>query len=74
LNFIFEDKLKKITHVGFEVLAAVIRERMFFWLVTLCGLEKAQCFEGTYHFHLQGQRVRQVRSRIYAVSKFELSA
>jgi hypothetical protein len=41
LNFIFEDKLKKITHVGFEVLVAVISESMFFWLVKLCGLEKA---------------------------------
>jgi hypothetical protein len=44
LNFTFEDKLKKIIHVGFEVLTAVIRENMFLWPVTLCGLEKRPLF------------------------------
>jgi hypothetical protein len=30
-----------------------------FWVVMLCGLEKGQHFGGTYHTHLQGQRVGQ---------------
>jgi hypothetical protein len=32
-----------------------------FWDITSCSSEKARCFGGTYHPHLQGRRVKQAR-------------
>jgi Ca2+/H+ antiporter len=44
-------------YVGFEAVTAVTLMSTVFWVVILCNLEKAQCFGGTYHLHVQGHRV-----------------
>jgi hypothetical protein len=42
----------------FEVLAVVVMKRTVFWDITLCSpLKVNRCFGGTYHRHLQGQRI-----------------
>jgi hypothetical protein len=35
-----------------------------FWNITVCGpLKVNQCFRGTFHLHLQGQRISQTRNQ-----------
>jgi hypothetical protein len=53
----------------FEVLATLTVKRTVFWLVTLCSMEKAQWFDGTYYLPHQSQRVSQVRNQQEASSK-----
>jgi hypothetical protein len=36
-------------------------ENAVFWVVTQCSLKKVWCFRGTDWYHLQGQRLSQVR-------------
>jgi hypothetical protein len=45
---------KHMKDIGFYVLMAVTMKGEVFWVVELCTLERAQCFRGTYHLHLQG--------------------
>jgi hypothetical protein len=52
--------------VGFEVLGEVTVKSSVFWDVILCSLMVSQCFRGTYHFHLQGERVSQARNHYKA--------
>jgi hypothetical protein len=48
--------------VRFEVLAVVVMKSSSFWDITPCGpLKVDQCFGGTYHLHLQYQRISQAR-------------
>jgi hypothetical protein len=38
-------------------------ESLFFWDIMLCSLLKvSQQFKGTYHLHLQGQRISTTRN------------
>jgi hypothetical protein len=52
----------ELPYFEFRVLPAVIVKSTVFWHVTLCSLEKAQWFGGTYHLPLEGQRISQVRN------------
>jgi hypothetical protein len=46
-----------------HVLLAVTMKSTVFWAVLLYGPEEVRNFRGTYHIHLQGQRVSQARNQ-----------
>jgi hypothetical protein len=45
---------RRVTNLELTGFEAVIMKCMVFWVVTSCGLEKADTFGGTYHFHPLG--------------------
>jgi hypothetical protein len=50
--------------VGFEVLTAVVIKNTLFWDIISCSLLKVSLyFRGTYGFHLQGQRISHARNQ-----------
>jgi hypothetical protein len=70
----YQSKLKSICltvtklYVGFTVLTMLSMKSMVFWVVTMCPLEKAQRFGGTYCSHLQGQRISKQKNSMQVTS------
>jgi hypothetical protein len=53
-----------LSHVGFEVLTAVVMKSTIFWDITLCSLLNVnRRFRGIYHLHFQGRRISQTRNQ-----------
>jgi hypothetical protein len=56
-------RLTEISHVGFDVLTAVVMKSPIFWDITPCSpLKVYRCFGGTYRLQLQGRRISPARS------------
>jgi hypothetical protein len=55
---------------GFEVLPVAVMKRVIFHILMPCSFGISQHFEGTYHLHLQGQRVSKARKQEKQVENF----
>jgi hypothetical protein len=64
--------------VGLEVLTEAVMKSTIFWYIKPCNPLKVNSrFRGTYHLHIQGQRISQARyqceSRRYIPPKHQLT-
>jgi hypothetical protein len=57
---------RQLHYVRFEAFTAVTMKDVVFWDVALCRSRVNRRFEGTYHLHLQG---RKIRERVTSVSR-----
>jgi hypothetical protein len=55
---------------GFEVLPVAITKRVIFHVLMPCSFGNSQHFGGTYHLHLQGQRVSKAENQENQVEKY----
>lgn len=59
--------------LGGEAVTVVTVNSKAFWTGMLCSREGAQCFVGTYHLHLQGQKAsKQETSRSRHEAQLEI--
>jgi hypothetical protein len=56
--------LKRIPHVGFEVLTAVFMKSSIYWDITPCTpLKVNRRFGGIYRIHLQDRRISRAKTQ-----------